>query len=149
MVEEDRMKQISDQLEIQKLLTRYCTAIDTKQYDMLDSVFTPDAVIDYTSAGGPRGPFPEVKEWLKTVLAIFPMTQHVVGNFDITIDGYTANSRCTFFNPMGLGREDGTLQMFFVGGYYNDKLTRTSEGWRISERVEEGSWNYGDFPAQK
>jgi len=143
------MKQISDQMEIQKLLTRYCTGIDTKQYDMLDSVFTPDATIDYTSAGGPRGPFPEVKAWLETVLAIFPMTQHVVGNFDITVNGDTGTSRCTFFNPMALGNEDGTRQMLFVGGYYNDKLIRTSDGWRITERVEEGAWNYGDSPGQQ
>ena len=60
MVETSRIQEISDRLEIESLLVRYCTAIDTKQFDDLDSVFIPDAFIDYTSAGGVKGKFPEV-----------------------------------------------------------------------------------------
>ena len=37
---------VSDRLEIGDLLVRYCTAIDSKRYDDLDSVFTREAVID-------------------------------------------------------------------------------------------------------
>jgi len=149
MIEESRLRQISDQLEIQSILTLYCTSIDSKRFDGLDSVFTPEAFIDYTASGGTKGKFPEVKAWLEKVLALFSMTQHVVTNYDINISGNEATSRCVFYNPMALSIPEGKTQMFFVGGYYNDKLIRTSDGWRITERIEEGAWNYGDFPAQK
>ncbi len=146
MIDSNRIQQISDQLEIQNILTLYCTSLDSKQYDGLDSVFAPDATIDYTSAGGVKGIFPEVKAWLEKALALFPVTQHIVANFNIHIRGDKATSRCAFYNPMVMGFSAGKPQTFFVGGYYNDKLIRTPEGWRIAERIEESAWHYGQFP---
>lgn len=145
MVESGRIQEISDRLEIEGLLTRYCTTIDSKKFDDLDSVFTPNAFIDYTSAGGVKGELPEVKKWLSEVLDMFPMTQHVVANFVIKVEGDGATSRCIFYNPMGLPLPEGQegLQVFFFGGYYNDTLIRTNEGWSISQRIEESTWNYG------
>ncbi len=43
---------------------------------------------------------------------------------------------------------DQRSPMFFVGGYYNDKLIRTTDGWRITERIEDLAWNYGEFPGE-
>ncbi|MFO8011071.1 MAG: nuclear transport factor 2 family protein [Dehalococcoidia bacterium] len=139
---------MSDRLEIQDTLTRYCTAIDSGDYDGLDSVFTADAFIDYTSAGGVKGTLPEIKEWLAQALERFPVTQHAITNFSIQLDGDTATSRCAFYNPMGLRMpaEGDKLSMLFFGGYYNDKLVRVHGDWRISERIEESVWKYGEFP---
>jgi len=135
-------------MEIQGILTLYCTSLDSKQYDGLDSVFTSDAFIDYTASGGTKGQFPEVKAWLEEVLALFSMTQHVVANFDIKVSGDTATSRCVFYNPMRFKTPEEKMPMFFVGGYYNDKLIRTTDGWRITERIEDLAWNYGEFPGE-
>jgi hypothetical protein len=33
-----------------------------------------------------------------------------------------------------------------LGGFYQDKLRRTPDGWRISERVELGVWMQGPYP---
>ena len=150
MVKPSQIETLSDRIEIQNLLTHYCSAIDSKQYNMLDTVFAPDACIDYTSAGGISGRLPEVKAWLERALGQFPMTQHYVTNFGITVDGDSAKSRCMFYNPMGLrdrnGKEGLGLGLVFFSGYYNDRLIRTSEGWRISERVEESTWMKGKLP---
>jgi len=145
MVESNQIQEISDRLEIEDLLVSYCTAIDTKKFDDLNSVFTPDAHIDYTSAGGVKGAFPEVKQWLAEVLAMFPMTQHSVTNFAIKVEGDRAISRCAFYNPMGVPISEGEegLKLYFFGGYYNDTLIRTGDGWRISQRIEESTWNDG------
>lgn len=145
MIDSNRIQEISDRLEIEDLLVRYCTAIDTKRFDNLNSVFTPDAHIDYTSAGGVKGAFPEVKKWLSEVLSIFPMTQHSVSNFSINIEENRATSRCIFYNPMGVPdtEEKEGLKLYFFGGYYNDILIKTSDGWRISQRIEESTWNDG------
>jgi 3-phenylpropionate/cinnamic acid dioxygenase small subunit len=134
------LAEIADRLEIQDLLTRYCRAIDTRAWDDLDTIFTPDATIDYTAAGGVRGAFPEVKAWLAEVLPRFAMTQHLVTNHDIQVDGDRATSRVYVYNPMGTRNAAGTLDLFFFGGWYNDRLVRTPDGWRIAERTEETAY---------
>ena len=134
------VQDIADRIEIDDLLTRYATALDAKDWDVWASCFTADAFIDYTAAGGVKGTLPEVRQWLTTVLAAFPMTQHLVTNRAVCIEGDTATCRSCLFNPMGLP-DDGGLMVFFEGGYYRDKLVRTTNGWRIAERIEEPTFS--------
>jgi hypothetical protein len=129
-----------DRLEIQDLLTRYCKAIDTKDWSLLDTCFVPDAHVDYTSSGGVAGAYPEVRAWLAQVLPNFPMSQHTIGNFDVSIDGDRASSKVHFYNPMGRPKADGTLSLFWIGGFYVDELVRTQDGWRIAKRIEQQAW---------
>ena len=128
------LAEISDRLEIQQLLVDYSTAIDNRRFDDLDRVFTPDAHIDYTELGGIAGTYPDVKAWLAEVLPNFPAYFHMLGNFDIRIDGDTARSRTILFNPMKLSADSD--QVMFCGLWYDDKFIRTAEGWRMTRRVE-------------
>lgn len=127
-------REISDRFEIQQLLIDYSTAIDTRRFDDLDLVFTPDAYIDYRAMGGIDGSFPDVKAWLAQVLPNFPAYAHMLGNFNIRIDGDSASSRTICFNPMVLGGDQN--QILFCGLWYDDEFIRTPEGWRMSRRVE-------------
>jgi hypothetical protein len=43
---------LPDRMAMEDLLTRYATAVDARNWDLLDSVFTHDAHLDYRSAGG-------------------------------------------------------------------------------------------------
>jgi hypothetical protein len=133
------LEEISDRLEIQQLLVAYSTAIDTRRFDDLDLVFTPDAYIDYRALGGIDGKFPEVKAWLSEVLPNFPAYSHLLGNFDVRItrspEGDTAASRTLCFNPMVLGGDQ--QQVLFCGLWYVDEFVRTPDGWRMTRRVEE------------
>ena len=76
------INEIGDRLEIGQLLVRYVDAIDTKDWDLLNTVFTPEALLDHTSSGGPdaAGDHPTTKAWLQTQLTMFPMTQHLFGH---------------------------------------------------------------------
>lgn len=129
------LEEISDRFEIQQLMIDYSNAIDQKQFDNLDRVFTADAYIDYRVTGGIDGRFPEVKAWLKEVLPNFPAYYHMLGNFDVRVDGDTASSRTICFNPMVFNAQE--KQILFVGIWYVDEFTRTAEGWRMTKRVEE------------
>jgi SnoaL-like domain len=129
------LAEISDRFEIQQLMVDYSTAIDRKQFDDLDKVFTQDAYIDYRVTGGIDGRYPEVKAWLAEVLPNFPAYYHMLGNFDVRIDGDTASSRTICFNPMVFNAEQ--KQIMFIGIWYVDEFVRTTEGWRMSRRVEE------------
>ena len=146
-MDERTLQSLADRLEIEGVLTRYAWAIDSGSFDGLDDVFTPDALVDYTSAGGIKGAYPEVKAWLASVLPHFPAYQHFVTNKDIVVDGDRATSRSAFYNPMGQAAKDGGVSLFFVGGEYHDKLVRTDDGWRITERVEKTVWTDGNVPA--
>jgi len=137
----DAQRLLADRLEIDDLLTRYSTLIDGRRFDELDQVFTDDAVLDYRSAGGIRGSFPEVRDWLASVLPLFTWTQHLVVNraVEVTPDGTEAAARSLFHNPNGAEIE-GRPWLFVVGGAYHDTLVRTAAGWRIRRRVEETLW---------
>ena len=135
------LEQLSDRLEVDDLLTRYATAIETKDWDLYETVFTEDAFIDYESAGGIKGKLPEVCAWLEKTMAMFPMTQHVVCNRVVELDGDKGTARSVFYNPMALPGEDKAHVLFFDGGYYNDQLVRTEDGWRICERIEDSSYS--------
>ena len=52
------IKEISDRLELEKLVTDYATAVDTKQFSEFHNLFTRDALIDYTAVGGISGKSP-------------------------------------------------------------------------------------------
>ncbi len=139
------LKEISDRLELMDLMVRYSHAIDTRSWDELDDVFTPDAVIDYTAFGGPSGPLDEIKQYLSSTLSQFPTFQHLLANPELRIDGDAATGRTMCFNPMGVARaegESGEPRMFFCGLWYLDTFRRTDTGWRISARAEEKSWTH-------
>ncbi len=140
------LQEISDRIQIQDLLTRYTVALDTRDWKLLDSCFTPDAHVDYTATGGTKGKYPEIRAWLEKALAPFQVFVHYISNTTVELDGDRAKTRTYVLNPMGFPNPDGSLHMFTVGAYYNDQLVRTAEGWRIAERVEEHAFLEGSLP---
>jgi hypothetical protein len=139
------MQEISDRVELQKLVIDYANAIDGRAWDGLDKVFTPDAYIDYRAMGGIDGKYPAIKAWLPQALGSFPGYMHLVGNFHFEIAGDTATGKIACFNPMVIPRPAGTAgsDIMFLGLWYHDRYVRTPQGWRISERSEEKCYDYG------
>ena len=83
-------------LEINDVLIGYTRAIDTGDWDRLDTVFTPDAQIDYTESGGIAAAYAEVKPWLAEMLpAFFPKRMHTLGQVEIRLRGDRPRSRRT------------------------------------------------------
>jgi hypothetical protein len=136
------LQEMSDHWEINQRMIDYSTAIDTRQFDDLDRVFTPDAHIDYSAFGGIKGSYPEVKRYLIDAMPAFPNYYHMIGNADIRLAGDEATSRTICFNPMEVVLADGTSQVMFVGLWYVDRHIRTADGWRIAERVEQACYTY-------
>jgi 3-phenylpropionate/cinnamic acid dioxygenase small subunit len=130
------LQTLGDRLEINDLLTRYAHSVDSKDWALYRSVFTDDAFIDYESAGGIKGDREEVAKWLEKTMAGFPMTQHLISNIDVKIDGDRASVRAMFYNPMGMP----SGKTFWCGGFYNHSLVRTADGWKSQRLIEESSW---------
>jgi 3-phenylpropionate/cinnamic acid dioxygenase small subunit len=140
---------LSDRAEINDVIVRYGWAIDTKDWALLDTCFTEDAFVDYSSnPGGKAGPYTSVRSWLERVMSAFPVTQHLMSNVDITLDADRARVRTMVTNPQGAATRAGPLHFFFVGARYDDDFVRTSDGWRIARRVETTLWFQGSLPPE-
>ena len=81
---------MSDEVEIARLLYRYARAVDTKDWELYRSVFTQDAVIDYSSAGIPAGSRDEIGEFLSKGFTTIPWSMHYITNIEADVDGDAA-----------------------------------------------------------
>ncbi len=138
-------RELSDRIEINDLLIRYARAIDAREWDLLDRVFTGDASIDYTSSGGVAGSYPEIKVWLAKALGQFTSYVHLLGNSAVTLDGDRASAETLVTNPMQVAA-DGQTHTFTVWAAYHDRLVRGADGWRIAERIEKQLLLEGSLP---
>ena len=109
----DAQRLLTDRIAIDDLLTHYATLIDSGRFEELDQVFTFDAVLDYRSAGGIRGSFSEVRDWLASVLPLFSWTQHLVVNRAIELAPGTDEATCRslFHNPNSMQIEGRLLAL--------------------------------------
>jgi 3-phenylpropionate/cinnamic acid dioxygenase small subunit len=128
---------VHDKLEIHELLARYARGVDNRDWELYRSVFTDDAHIDYTSAGGIAGGRDEVAAWMARVFPSIPWSQHYITNIEIELDGDTAEVRAMFYNPMQLPGMDAPSS---CGGFYHHDLTRTADGWKSRRLLEESRW---------
>jgi hypothetical protein len=137
------LQELSDRAEITDVLTRYTRAIDTGDWDKLDTVFTPDAQIDYTESGGIAAGFAEVKPWLAEMLpAFFPKRVHMLGQVEIALRGDEADVSAYFHNPMPMDDGAGGTKIVEIGGLYHHTMTRTADGWRSRKLHEEVVWKH-------
>jgi SnoaL-like domain len=143
------LQEISDRMEIEGVLIRYTRGIDTGEWDLLDTVFTPDAEIDYTESGGIADTYPAVKSWLAEVLpAFFPKRMHSLAQIAITFPGDgegrdEALATAYFHNPMPMDDGHGGEKLVEFGGIYHHTMTRTPDGWRSRRLHEEVVWKRG------
>lgn len=112
--------------EIVELFARYATAIDSRDWDALDDVFTADATFDATSVGYE---FLDGLEHIKTHMATDARhpAAHLILNVTADISGTQAETR----SRLAALQHDGRL----FTGEYRDELTHTDAGWRIRTRV--------------
>lgn len=138
------LQRLLDRAEIEDVLVRYARACDTKDWELYRSVFTPDAVIDYTRAYGIRGPLAEVSAWMAQLMTpdFVPKTQHLLANIEITIDGDSAAAHAYYINPDVSSDGSGGYSLLLNGGYYTTTLRRTAAGWRLASLVAELNFSH-------
>jgi 3-phenylpropionate/cinnamic acid dioxygenase small subunit len=136
------IQQISDRIEIEDLLVRYCYAVDDRDWVSYRAVFVPDAIIDDTITGGIRSGVEEHVVFMIKALSRIRISQHAVSTIQCELGSDEARVRVHCSCPMvvDLGKE--RTQVFFQGLWYRDHLVRTADGWRIRELIEEGYWSH-------
>lgn len=131
---------LADKLEIQGNLSRYVFGYDTRDYEMVRSVFTEDATIDYDSLPPFENGFPDFLAMSKGILEQLASTQHLIGSVYVEVDGDEAT--CTSYVQATHVHDDG--RMFVGAGRYDDDLVRTENGWRIAARRFRRQWGRDD-----
>lgn len=136
------MEYISDRIEIEELLTRYCYAVDDRNWDEYRQLFTPDAVIDDSITGGVRSGVEEHIAYMKRALSKVLISQHAISTILIERKGNEAKVRAHCSCPMVLDLGEGKRHVFFQGLWYRNLIIRTREGWKIEHLLEEGYWRH-------
>ena len=120
-----------DYLAIISVLNTYAKACDDRDWELLDRVFTEDVTFD--SATLHTEGRKERVESMRGNLGGCGPTQHLLGNFEITVDRDDAT--CTSsVRALHTGAGDRSHLTYELFGRYNDNLRRTTLGWRIYQR---------------
>jgi ketosteroid isomerase-like protein len=129
---------VSDHGDIAALLAKYARAVDTKDWELYRSVFSDDAVIDYSSNGIPAGARDDITDFLAKAFTAIGMSMHYITNIEADVEGDTAKVRAMFYNPTQL---PGVAGLSYFGGYYFHDLVRTDDGWLSRHLREEAVWS--------
>ena len=131
--------------EVFDLSLRYAEGIDRKDWAGFRTIFLPEVRVDFSSfTHRPASPDPIPAEaWVAAVRSTidgFPATQHLIGNHRITTDGdrgrYTAYVQAQHW----LDRD----RWYLVGGWYDNEVERTADGWKLASVTINQTWDAGD-----
>ena len=139
------LQQISDRIEIEELLARYSRALDFRQFDQLQAIFTEDGQFDAGGLGHPQGPA-AIREMIEGTIGGLDATQHLVGKslIEFSDDGDSAEVRTYLISQHVRESAPGPIKHYFLGGEYFDRVVRTPRGWRIAFRRLDRMWKQGD-----
>jgi hypothetical protein len=133
---------ISDRIELEDLVVRYCHAIDDRNWAAYRDVFTPDAVLDDTVTGGIRSGVEDHVVYLKRALSRILISQHDISTVLVDLEEAQAKVRAHCSCPMVVDLGSGRTQVFFQGLQYRIRAARTERGWKVKELTEEQYWNH-------
>jgi 3-phenylpropionate/cinnamic acid dioxygenase small subunit len=124
-----------DRAHITDLLSRYTWALVDRDWQAWTEVFTADAHVDYSTAGGPVGTPSEAAATFSQMLSMFDVALSAGGNVAITFDNEdTAKVRSVYTMTMRIPGDQPTYMQ--ASGWYLDTIVRTAEGWKIHNRFE-------------
>jgi 3-phenylpropionate/cinnamic acid dioxygenase small subunit len=120
-----------DERAIIAVLVRYATAIDRRDWPLLTSCFTEDVEADYGDIGTWHGRDAIVHHMTQGHAKIGP-TLHRITNFVVAGEADEARAVC-YVDALLMRFESGGM-FRQAHGWYEDRLVRSNEGWKIRSR---------------
>lgn len=133
------LSEINDRLAIADLYDRQLAAAEAWDFAAYDTTFAPDAEIDLSDFGVPPQAYPGYRAWLASLRPSMPHAQRISGGLRLTLAGDQATTRVPVVCYVTM-EQNGARRLTTTGLFYNDRLRRTPDGWRIVARREELSW---------
>jgi len=131
-----------DRQEIIDLTIAYGWLLDHGPRDQLSTVFTQDAVADY--GGQVFVGLDAIVDKVEQALGPLTISQHIVSNQQVTVVGDAASCRCYLHAQHHRAGTPGG-DNYVIAGRYLDKLIRTNDGWRITQRQLVVDWTEGNI----
>jgi ketosteroid isomerase-like protein len=140
----DEIQRLIDRAAIQDVLARYFQGIDAADQDQVRSCFTDDIRAAYDNRGFVEG----IEALMGSFLAFknkasgaWKATSHFMGNLSFTSLqqelAETETYAIAFLTTPSATGDRVTMRSL----RYLDRLRRTNDGWRISERVHTLDWS--------
>jgi 3-phenylpropionate/cinnamic acid dioxygenase small subunit len=121
---------LEDRIELHELAGRYGDIIDDRDWQALDTIFTPEAVFEVVGLTTMRG-LADIRRFMAEE-GRHPLA-HLITNIHVEecVGGVRLLSRGIF--PIS-SRDGGPAHRVFYGSYYDD-VVKTPGGWRVHSRV--------------
>lgn len=124
----------------------FAQGIDTRDWTLLESVFTDPFEYDYSSHRPESLGTITRADWVAQRRRRFDTmraTQHTMTNPRVVVEG--DNARCRMYvEAWHLADVEGTSQWCTIGGEYHDVLVRSGGRWLISLLKLERRWTVGN-----
>lgn len=133
----DTLQTLLHKEAIRELLYRYCRAVDRCDWKLLRSCYLEDSFDDHGPVARCTGP--EFVEVLKRRVSGSNriMSEHVVSNILIELDGDRARTECYFRTT--IANDGESLQL--SGGRYIDLVELHAGDWYFKQRITVREWN--------
>jgi SnoaL-like domain len=145
MTDSEKLQALWDRAQIIDLMHRYATAVDSKDWTTLRTLFTDEIGAEMLGLEAELG-LPvktSAQRWIEVIstgLGQFGVTQHSMSNHRIELAGDRAVCT-TYVVARHLIRDAKPGQSIYdVGGYYTNEMVRTGDGWKISKWKLIGTW---------
>ena len=117
--------------ELHELLARYCTGVDRRDRALLESLWWPEATMDF---GLFRGPARDFCELICAPNPAVEITYHFTSNELFELDGDRASGRAYVLGLSALLNDGGATQ-HVAAGRYLDHYERREGIWKFSKRL--------------
>lgn len=135
-----------DYQTIVRRVYEYAYGIDTRDWRLYRSIFTDRIHMDFSSYNGAPGAAMPADDWVANCKVLFTgldATQHSMSNPLLDVDGDRARCRMYMQAEHFLQTDQGSGD-FALGGYYDDALVRTADGWKIEAVTLHVLWSRGN-----
>ena len=136
----------ADYEQITRRRYEYALGIDTRNFELLRSVFTDQILMDFEDYSGAPAATLAADDWVAGCRVLFTgldATQHVMSNPTVDINGDEAQCRMYMKAEHFLHNEQGSFD-YAIGGYYVDRLQKIDGRWSITAVTLKLFWQRGN-----
>ena len=131
------LEQLSDRAEIYDNVMRYAKGLDTRNWEMVRSCFTPNVYASYNARELGRG-VEKIMQMVKP-LEKMKVTTHFMGNQLIALHGASADVE-TYCIAYLVSSQDGKDTVMIRGLRYIDEFVKQGGQWLTSSRIHDADW---------
>lgn len=123
--------------EIRNKLSLYAIRLDTKQFGLLDEIFTSDVVANYGLPGtvGTYYGLIAVENFLKSNLPLNVVTQHAITTIVIDVRDESTPISVSYVTANYYGQGNLTGQAVAISASYRDQWTKDGRSWKLKHRT--------------